>query len=194
MEPETGGDGSVQQQRAWWGANASYGSEIELVGGLAAQVLEDLYGLVYGERPVGVRAWYDGTALLLVVRLAGPADADQAEIGTMLPSEGIPELVATAVRAQTGWDLSVGSWSVEADLGLVMFVFRVPDDPPERPRAADVGAPALATSAEVEARRSVRWQTSHLPAWRAWSPVPSGAVAPDGAAGADRRRLRIVED
>ena len=190
---EIGGDDTVHEQRIWAGDDASCGSDVERVGALAARVLEDLYGLIFGERPVGVRAWCDGAALLLVVRLAGPDDADQAEVATMLPSEGIPELVATAVRAQTGWDLSVGSWSVEADLGLVMFVFRLPDAPPERPRAADLGSAVLSTSAELEARRSVRSQATHLPAWRAWNPVPSGGLASDGMPAAERR-LRIVED
>ena len=92
-------------------------------------MLEDLYGLVYGERPVGVRAWCDGSALLMVVRLAGPLESEQAELAAMVPCEGIPELVVAAVRAQTGWALAVGSWSVEADLGLVMFVFRLPGRP-----------------------------------------------------------------
>ena len=109
----------------------------------------------------------------------------------MLPSEGIPELVATAVRSQTGWDISVGSWSVEPDLGLVMFVFRLPDDPPERVRVPEFGGGLLAASAELEARRARRSQRRHVPSWRAWSPLETGDVATDGAGG---RRLQIVED
>src|SRR6185437_3241491 len=110
MDPFGGGDGLGSRGRA--GAQARQDADVELVGAFAAQVLEDLYGLVYGERTVGVRAWCDGSALLMVVRLAGPLDSEHAEVGTMLPCEGIPELVAAAVRAQTGWELAIGSWSV----------------------------------------------------------------------------------
>jgi len=189
MDALTGEDG-IREEGGGGGRAPPGPVEVERVGALAAQVLEDLYGLVYGERPVGVRVWCDGSALLMVVRLAGPRDAGEVELEALLPCDGIPELVATAVRAQTGWVLAVGSWSVEADLGLVMFVFRLVDEPRERPRLPDAGGAVLATSAELDARRAVRWQTSHRPSWRAWSPVPSGGVAP----APERRRLRIVED
>jgi hypothetical protein len=192
MDPFGGGDGLVGRGGA--GAQARQDADVELVGAFAAQVLEDLYGLVYGERPVGVRAWCDGSALLMVVRLAGPLDSEQAEVGTMLPCEGIPELVAAAVRAQTGWELAIGSWSVEADLGLVMFVFRLPDSPPEGTWAPDPGSAVLTTSAELEARRAVHWQTTHVPSWRAWNPVPGRGAGAGGAPDPERRRLRIVRD
>jgi len=198
MEPGTGEEGLAGERRRRTTLPARRASDTERVGSFAAQVLEDLYGLVYGERPVGVRAWCDGSALLMVVRLAGPSDGAPAELGAMLPCEGIPELVAAAVRAQTGWELALGSWSVEADLGLVMFVFRLPDQAPERPRMPDP-AGALATSSELEARRAVRWHATPVPSWRAWSPVPGSPIPPEsgdaGAAGGpERRRLRIVEE
>src|SRR5579863_6930036 len=112
MDRDSGGEGLVG--RGGVGEHTQPDSDVELIGAFAAQVLEDLYGLVYGERPVGVRAWCDGSALLMVVRLAGPLESEQAELAAMVPCEGIPELVAAAVRAQTGWALAVGSWSVEA--------------------------------------------------------------------------------
>jgi hypothetical protein len=196
MEPDMGAEGPVRGQNEWAGDDACRGSDVEHVGAFAAQVLEDLYGLVYGERPVGVRVWCDGSALLMVVRLAGPLDDGdgEAELGTMLPSECIPELVATAVRAQMGWGLSLSSSSVESELGLVMFVFRLPDDPPARARVPEFGGGLLATSAELEARRALRLQSTHVPSWRAWSPLPGRDIAADGAAASDRRRLHIVED
>jgi hypothetical protein len=112
-------------------------SDGERVGAFASRVLEDLYVLVYGEPPVGVRSWCEGGALLVLLRLAGPApfggyQPDQPEQPGMLPYAAIPELVAEAVRAQTGCELGVGGWSVEAELGLVMFVFRLPDHPGAR--------------------------------------------------------------
>ena len=70
MEPDMGADGPVREKGEWAGDDACRGSDVEHVGAFAAQVLEDLYGLVYGERPVGVRVWCDGSALLMVVRLA----------------------------------------------------------------------------------------------------------------------------
>ena len=94
-------------------------------------MLEDLYAVVHGERPVGVRAWCDDGALLMLLRLAGPMPftGGQREHPGKLPYEAIPELVAAAVRLQTGCELAVGSWSVESDLGLVTFVFRLPPEP-----------------------------------------------------------------
>jgi hypothetical protein len=196
MEPEKkGGNGLLGHRQA--GDLARRGLELERVGAVAAQVLEDLYGLVYGERPVGVRVWCDGSALLMVVRLAGPADISEPELCSMLPCEGIPELIATAVRARTDWELAVGSSSVEADLGLVMFVFRVPEDgPPEHRSYASAASRALvATSAELEAGHAVRSRpATRIPSWRAWSPVPSGPIAPPDEDEPDRPRLRIVED
>jgi len=194
MERDTGDEGLAGDRGPRPRLPARHGFDVERVGAFAAQVLEDLYGLVYGERPVGVRAWCDGSALLMVVRLAGLNDSDQAELGAMLPCEGIPELVAAAVRAQTGWELALGSWSVEAEFGLVMFVFRLPDDPPERARVPEPGGAVLTTSAELESRRAVRCQAAHIPSWRAWSPVPGRGAAGGGPPGPERRRLRIVKD
>jgi hypothetical protein len=160
------------------------------VGAFAAGVLEDLYAAVYGERPVGVRTWCDRGSLLMLLRLAGPAPFGGVprEHGGTLPYEAIPELVATAVRVQTGCELTVGSWSVEADLGLVMFVFRLP--------AARPGvAPATATPKDEPAReRGPRRKTARVPSWHAWSPVPPGGVVGEHDATAGRRRLRLVED
>jgi hypothetical protein len=194
MDPEQGGHCLAERRRA--GELARRGLEVERVGAVAAQVLEDLYGLVYGERPVGVRVWCDGSALLMVVRLAGPADVNGPEPCPMLPCDGIPELVATAVRARTDWELAVGSSSVEADLGLVMFVFRLPDDPPEqRSYASMAGGALVATSPELEAGHGVRSRAAtRVPSWRAWSPVPSGPIAPPDEGGPKRRRLRIVDE
>jgi hypothetical protein len=194
MDPEKGGHGLVGSTVVL--DRARRGLEVERVGAVAAQVLEDLYGLVYGERPVGVRVWCDGSALLMVVRLAGAANGNEAELGPILPCEGIPELVATAVRARTDWELAVGSSSVEADLGLVMFVFRLPDGPPEhRSRAPAATGALVATSAELEAGRAVRsGPVTRVPSWRTWSPVPSGPIAPPEEDAPERPRLRIVED
>jgi hypothetical protein len=201
METESGREGQageregpVGERRRRADGAVRQSSDGERVGAFAARVLDDLYALIYGERPVGVRVWCDGSALLMLVRLAGPVDETPAEVGVMLPSEAIPELVATAVRAQTGWDLAIGSWSVEADLGLVMFVFRLPDEPPVQSRYPEPELSELAGGDELDIRRAARWGTTHIPSWRAWSPVPRGGVTPDADTALERRRLRAVED
>ncbi len=172
-------------------------SDGEGVGAFAAGVLEDLYAAVYGERPVGVRTWCDRDSLLMLLRLAGPAPFGGVarEHGATLPYEAIPELVATAVRVQTGCELAVGSWSVEADLGLVMFVFRLPAAPPLAGSAAEPPLVAAAAPApEPRSERGSRRATARVPSWRAWSPVPPGGVGGEHDAAAKHRRLRLVDD
>jgi hypothetical protein len=164
------------------------------VGAFAAGVLEDLYAAVYGERPVGVRTWCDRGSLLMLLRLAGPAPfaGVPRERGGTLPYEAIPELVATAVRVQTGCELAVGSWCVEADLGLVMFVFRLPIESLSGSPTEQTGVVAGRPSPKAE--RASRRTTARVPSWRAWSPVPPGGVVGEHDAPAEHRRLRLVED
>jgi hypothetical protein len=163
----------------------------ERVGAFAASVLANLYAVVHGERPVGVRAWCDDGALLMLLRLAGPMPFSdpQREHPGKLPYEAIPALVAAAVRLQTGWELTVGSWSVESDLGLVTFVFRLPPEPLDGPRLPQ----PRATPSSKPAGGSRR-QTATVPAWRRWSPVPQDGVVADREMPAERKRLRLVED
>ena len=160
-------------------------SSSERVGTFAAGVLESLYAVVYGEPPVGVRAWTEGGALMLLLRLAGPAPfggtlPDQPEYPGMLPYAAIPELVAAAVRVQTGCELGIGSFSVEADLGLAMFVFRLPFDPP--------AAWALPERGEWSPEISPDWASAGLPPWSELAPM--GRRGRDG----ERDHLRLVGD
>jgi hypothetical protein len=163
----------------------------ERVGAFAASVLADLYAVVHGERPVGVRAWCDDGALLMLLRLAGPmpfTGGQRAHPGK-LPYEAIPELVAAAVRLQTGCELAVGSWSVESDLGLVTFVFRLPPEPLDGSRLPQAGVAATSKPAGGS-----RPRTARVPSWRRWSPVPQDGVVGDRELPAERRRLRLVGD
>lgn len=154
------------------------------VGAFAAGVLEQLYEVVYGEPPVGVRAWTEGGALMLLLRLAGPApfggfQPDQPEHPGMLPYGAIPELVAEAVRVQAGCELGIGSWSVEADLGLAMFVFRLPFETP--------GGSRFPERVEFPAELVREWQSGGAP----WGDLAQlGEVAPEG----ERDHLRLVSD
>jgi hypothetical protein len=170
----------------------------ERVGAFAACVLEDLYAVIYGERPVGVRSWCDGGALLMLLRLAGPTpfDGEQREPRARLPYEAIPELIAAAVRVQTGCELALGSWSVEAELGLVMFVFRLPLEPLAAPQIPQPDLSALAATPKPEGahERAASWKTMRVPSWRTWSPVPHGGMMPEQDGPAERPHLRLVAD
>jgi len=105
----------------------------ERIGAFAGGVIERLYTVVYGEPPVGVRTWCDGGALLMLLRLRGraPFGSEQPEQPGALPYDAIPELVVAAVREQADCELTFGDWSVEPELGLVLFVFRLPLEPPD---------------------------------------------------------------
>ena len=164
---------------------ASEQSNGDRVGAFAAGVLEQLYEVVYGEPPVGVRSWCEGGALMLLLRLAGPApfggfQPDQPEHPGMLPYGAIPELVAEAVRVREGCDLGIGSWSVEADLGLAMFVFRLPFETP--------GGARFPERAEFPSELVREWQSGGSPPWG--DLAPQGEVAPEG----ERDHLRLVGD
>jgi hypothetical protein len=149
---------------------ASEPSEGERVGAFAAAVLEDLYTAVYGERPVGVRSWCDDGALVLLLRLAGPAPFGEPreESGTF-PCEAIPELLATAVRVQAGRELGAGGFNMDLELGLVTFVFRLPPD------AGGEHADAA-------------------PSWDSVRLSPFGTPGSGGRGGAERDHLRLVRD
>jgi hypothetical protein len=170
----------------------------ERVGAFAACVLEDLYAVIYGERPVGVRTWCDGGALLMLLRLAGPTpfDGEPCEQAGRLPYEAIPALIAAAVQVQTGCDLAVGSWSVEAELGLVMFVFRLPLEQRAAAQLPEPGLSALPEAPDPDAApgRAASWKTMRVPSWRTWSPVPQGGVVQEHGAPAERPHLRLVAD
>jgi hypothetical protein len=170
----------------------------ERVGAFAACVLEDLYAVIYGERPVGVRTWCDGGALLMLMRLAGPTpfECEQREQGGRMPYEAIPVLIAAAVHVQTGCELAVGSWSVEAELGLVMFVFRLPLEPLAAPQIPQPDLSAVAATPKPEAAhgRAASWKTMRMPSWRTWSPVPHGGIVPEHDRPAERPHLRLVAD
>jgi len=153
------------------------------VGALAARVLEDIYTVVHGRAPVGVRSWCDDDTLLIVMRLA-----EDTSPGTRLYSAFAP-LLAAAVRVRTGWELDAGAVSVEREMGMVIFVFHLPAAVSEPGGGSDaVDFVATAGSGRMQ---PPRWQpeTVHVPSWRAWTPVPSRGV-PD----AERRRVQTLED
>lgn len=117
------------------------------IAALAVRSLEALHLAVCGVAPAGVRAWRDGSTLLLVLR-----PQEGGSVG--LDYEALPVLIAEAVRARTGAALHDGRWRSEPGLGIEVFVFGLPEPSPA------AGAPA-----------------HRAPAWQRWSPVPAGNVA-----------------
>ena len=151
------------------------------VGALAARVLEDIYTVVHGRGPVGVRTWCDADRLLIVMRLE-----EDTVSGTQLYAAFAPLLV-TAVGVRTGLELDAGAVSVEREMGLVIFVVHLPAAVSEPGGGSDAGE-LVATAGDAHAR-SPRWQAVHVPSWRTWTPVPSG-----GALDLERRQPRAPED
>lgn len=133
-----------------------------VVGALAAHTLEDLYASVCGEPPLGAHAWRDGATLLLVLA--------PGEGAAPLPDyAALPAQIAAAVRARTGCELRGGRWSSDRELGLEMFVFRLPS-----------ASGARARGGEAADRR--------VPAWQRWSPVPAGGLPRSGRRHGSRMR------
>src|SRR5260370_369784 len=74
------------------------------VGAVAARALEDIYTVVHGEGPVGVRTWCHGRSLLIVMRLADADDRDSRPgAGTRLDSAFAPGRAAEGGAEDAVW-------------------------------------------------------------------------------------------
>jgi hypothetical protein len=100
-------------------------AETERIGEIAAQALSDIHNAIYGQPPQAARAWTDGDAILLVMRLAPEVTTQGGEP----PLASIQRMVGAAVQRRTGQSLRAASTSVDPDRGLVVLAF-------ERVRAA----------------------------------------------------------
>jgi hypothetical protein len=100
-------------------------AETEQIGAFAAQALADIHNSLYGEAPEATRAWTDGDAIMLVMRLAPASPARRGE----LPLSSIQRLVGAAVYRRTGVSLRTAGTNADAQRGLVVLAF-------ERLRAA----------------------------------------------------------
>jgi hypothetical protein len=94
-------------------------AETERIGEIAAQALTDIHGAIYGQPPQAARAWTDGDAILLVMRLQPEATGEHAEP----PISSIQRMVAAAVERRTGETLRAASTSVDPERGLVVLAF-----------------------------------------------------------------------
>jgi hypothetical protein len=101
------------------------GAETERIGDVAAQALADIYHALYGVAPDATRAWTDGDAILLVMRLPAESAARDSEP----PLSAIQRLVGAAVFRRTGVALRTAGTNVDTQRGLVVLAF-------ERIRAA----------------------------------------------------------
>jgi hypothetical protein len=100
-------------------------AETERIGEIAAQALADIHSAIYGQPPQATRAWTDGDAILVVMRLAPDAAAQRAEPALA----SMQRMVGAAVERRTGETLRAASTSVDPERGLVVLAF-------ERVRAA----------------------------------------------------------
>jgi len=94
-------------------------AETERIGEIAAQALADIHTAIYGTAPEATRAWTDGDAILVVMRLAPDAAGQRAEP----PLASMQRMVSAAVERRTGETLRAASNSVDPERGLVVIAF-----------------------------------------------------------------------
>jgi hypothetical protein len=93
--------------------------ETERIGEFAAQALADIHSALYGVAPKATRAWTDGDAILLVMRLPAESPARRSDP----PLTAIQRLVGAAVYRRTGVTLRTAGTNVDAQRGLVVLAF-----------------------------------------------------------------------
>jgi hypothetical protein len=93
--------------------------ETERIGAFAAQALADIHNALYGIAPSATRAWTDGDAILLVMRLPPESPARRADP----PLSTIQRMVGAAVFRRTGVWLRTAGTNVDAQRGLVVLAF-----------------------------------------------------------------------
>lgn len=103
-------------------------AETGQIGAVAADALDEIHSAIYGQAPEASRAWTDGDAILLVVRL--PASPEPAAAAT--PVTAIQRMVSAAVYRRTGVMLRTGGANVDLERGLAVLAFEriaAPADP-----------------------------------------------------------------
>lgn len=112
----------------------------EAVDFLACEVLRDLYRAYCGSCPIGVRAYRDDDALLLLLRFEsdeqGGTDELDPTVATAL--RAMPAMIASAVEARSGARLAPGNLSMCSARGLAVFAFSVEDDDVEESADEDL--------------------------------------------------------
>jgi hypothetical protein len=94
-------------------------AETERIGAVAAQALAEIHNAIYGKTPQATRAWTDGDAILLVMRLSTEPNAR----GVEPPLAAIQRMVSAAVYRRTGESLRTAGTNLEVERGLVVLAF-----------------------------------------------------------------------
>ena len=106
----------------------AYDADTSQIGAVAAHALDEIHSAIYGQMPEASRAWTDGDAILLVVRL--PTMRDPA--GQATPVTAIQRMVSAAVYRRTGVLLRTGGANVDERRHLAVLAFeraQAPEDP-----------------------------------------------------------------
>jgi hypothetical protein len=97
----------------------AHAAETERIGAVAAQALTEIHTAIYGEAPEATRAWTDGDAILLVLRLP----AESAANGIESTLSAIQRMVSAAVYRRTGETLRTAGTNLDAQRGLAVLAF-----------------------------------------------------------------------
>ena len=94
-------------------------AETERIGGFAAEALAEIHSALYGVAPKATRAWTDGDAILLVLRLP----TEPAAHGIEPALTAIQRMVSAAVYRRTGETLRTAGTNLDVQRGLVVLAF-----------------------------------------------------------------------
>ena len=97
----------------------AHAAETERIGAVAAHALADIHSAIYGQAPQATRAWTDGDAILLVLRLP----TEPAAHGIEPALTAIQRMVSAAVYRRTGETLRIAVTNLDAERGLVVLAF-----------------------------------------------------------------------
>jgi hypothetical protein len=97
----------------------AHAAETERIGAVAASALADIHVAIYGQAPQATRAWTDGDAILLVLRLP----AEPAAQGIEPALSAMQRMVSAAVYRRTGETLRTAGTNLDAQRGLAVLAF-----------------------------------------------------------------------
>ena len=89
------------------------------IGAVAAQALDDIHSAIYGRAPKASRAWTDGDAILLVMRLPAESAARRSDP----PLGAIQRMVERRRLPPHRRALRTAGTNVDAQRGLVVLAF-----------------------------------------------------------------------
>jgi hypothetical protein len=111
---------------------------LDSLGAIAQAALGEIHETLYGRPPAAVRAWCDGDAILVVLRIALEAGEPAPHAGP--PLLGMAEMVSAAVYQRTGEMLTPSGQSTDPDRGLAVLAFERTRTVRAAPRITPVSA------------------------------------------------------